>query len=84
MTKLDVRAFGLMLGCIWSAGVLALGIASMLSNWGWGSRTVKLFSTVYIGYRATLLGSFIGAAWGFIDGAISGTVIAWIYNRFIV
>ena len=81
MTKLDVRAFGFTLGCIWSFGVLALGVVSMLSNWG--SRTVKLFSTVYIGYRATLSGSFIGAAWGFVDGAISGTVIAWVYNRFL-
>ena len=81
MTKLDVRAFGLMLGCIWSVGVLALGIVSMLSNGG--ARIVKLFSTVYIGYRATLQGSLIGAAWGFIDGAISGIVIAWVYNRFI-
>ena len=81
MTKVDVRAFGLMLGCIWSVGVLALGIVSMLSNWG--ARTVKLFSGVYIGYKATLQGSLIGAAWGFMDGAISGIVIAWIYNRFI-
>ncbi|MCK5260449.1 MAG: bacteriophage holin [Candidatus Omnitrophica bacterium] len=81
MTKLDVRAFGLTLGCIWSFVVLALGMVSMLSNWG--TRTVKLFSTVYIGYRATLQGSFIGAAWGFIDGAISGIVIAWAFNRFI-
>jgi hypothetical protein len=81
MTKLDVRAFGLMFGCIWSAGVLALGIVSMLSNRG--ARAVKLFSTVYIGYKATLRGSLIGAAWGFVDGSISGIVIAWIYNKFI-
>ncbi len=81
MTKLDVRAFGLMLGCIWSAGVLVLGVVSMLSNWG--TRIVKLFSTVYIGYKATLWGSLIGAAWGFIDGAISGMVIAWVYNKFM-
>ena len=81
MTKLDVRAFGFMLGCIWSVGVLILGIVSMLSNRG--DRIVRLFSTVYIGYRATLQGSLIGAAWGFVDGAISGIVVAWIYNRFV-
>ena len=81
MTRLDVRAFGLALGCIWSAGVWVLGIVSMAS--GRGARAVKLFSTVYIGYRATLPGSLIGAAWGFMDGAVSGIIIAWIYNKFV-
>ncbi|MCK5083408.1 MAG: bacteriophage holin [Candidatus Omnitrophica bacterium] len=81
MARLDVRVFGLTLGCIWSFVVLALGIASMLLDRG--SRIVKLFSTVYMGYRSTVQGVLIGAAWGFMDGAVSGVMIAWLYNRIL-
>lgn len=79
---MDVRAFGLLLGCVWGIGVFGLGIASMMLN-RWGN-FVKLLSSVYIGYQATWLGSIRGAVWGFIDGLISGVVIAWIYNRFAI
>ena len=79
MMKLDVRAFGLALGCFWSASMLLLGFMSSITSWG--EKIVRLFSTVYIGYRGTPVGSLIGAFWGFLDGAISGILIAWIYNK---
>ena len=82
MTPINIKAFGLLLGCVWSSAVLILGIASMIT--GWGSNLVKLFSTVYIGYKANWRGSFIGAFWGFIDGLISGVVLAWIYNKLVI
>lgn len=80
MTKVDVWTFGLFLGCLWGAVVLILGVVAMLS--GRGAKIVGLFSSVYIGYKATWPGSFIGAVWGVLDGAVSGMVIAWIYNKF--
>jgi hypothetical protein len=82
MPKVDVQAFGFLLGGLWGAGVLSLGIAAMLLNRG--RKVVDLFSSVYIGYAATWPGSFIGAVWGFFDGLISGIVIAWIYNKIFV
>ena len=81
MTKLDVRAFGMLLGCIWGLGVLVVGVMAKMS--GRGSRFVKLCSTVYRGYKPTWPGSLIGGLWGFLDGAVSGIVIAWLFNRFI-
>jgi len=81
IAKLDVRLFGITLGCIWGFSVLGLGVVSMATHWG--SKIVKLFAKVYVGYESTLFGSVIGAVWGFIDGAISGMLIAWVYNRFI-
>ena len=81
MGRLDIKVCGLMAGCIWSAGIFILGFMTM-AWWEAGDRIVKLFSTVYIGYRANLLGCLIGAFWGFIDGAITGVLIAWIYNKF--
>jgi len=81
MTKLDVRAFSLALGSFWGVSVLMLGLASMI--WRRGNKIVRLSAIVYRGYSATLSGSLIGAVWGFLDGAVSGLLIAWIYNKFV-
>jgi len=81
MIKLDVRVFGLMLGCIWSFSVFTLALVSRGSQRAEG--IVQLFSKVYRGYGKTLLGGIIGAAWGFMDGAVSGLLIAWVYNKII-
>ena len=81
MVKIDMGAFCIALGCLWGVCVFVLGLLSMKSHNR--LKTVKLFAKVYIGYQATLLGSLIGALWGFIDGAISGLLIAWIYNIFV-
>lgn len=81
MMKLDVIEFGITLGCIWGSSVLMLTLMSRVSRRA--EKVVRLFSKVYIGCRKTLLGSFIGAVWGFFDGAVSGLLIAWIYNKII-
>lgn len=38
-------------------------------------------SHIYRGYEITLLGSFIGLVWGFLDGLIGGAIFAWLYNQ---
>jgi len=42
---------------------------------------VDAISSLYIGYRPSILGAIIGAMLGFVDGYITGVVIAWLYNR---
>ena len=80
MTKLDVKALGLTLGIIWGAAMLLLGLIYMFFDYGGAWMTVM--SSIYIGYRATFIGSIIGAIWGFIDAGIAGIIIAWLYNKF--
>ena len=79
MSRLDVKALGLTLGLVWAAGVLIMGVAAMLT--GYGSRFVGAVGTLYVGYKATVFGSIIGAAWGFVDAGIGGVIIAWLYNK---
>jgi len=79
MLKLDPKAFGLSLGIVWSVCAFLLGVLSMCCDWGTG--LVNAFSSLYIGYEATLTGSLIGAVWAFFDAAIGGIVIAWLYNK---
>jgi len=81
MMKLDVIGFGVTLGCIWSLCTLVLVLASRRSRKA--DAIVQLFSKVYRGFEKTLLGALVGAVWGFIDGTVSGLLIAWVYNKII-
>ena len=79
MAKLDVRAFGFALGIVWGAAMLIMGLLNM---WlGWGGAFEEVMSTVYLGYKPTLLGSIIGGLWGFVDAGIAGVVVGWLYNK---
>ncbi len=79
MKKLDVKAFGLSCGIVWGLAMLILGIMDMFSNWGIGITNVM--SSLYLGYKPTILGSLIGCLWGFFDAGVGGAVIALIYNK---
>lgn len=79
MAKLDVKALGLTLGIVWGGCMLLLGLSTTF--WGWGSGVVNAFSSLYIGYEATVFGSLIGGVWGFFDAGIGGVIIAWLYNK---
>jgi hypothetical protein len=79
MAKLDLKAFGLSFGIVWGFAMLSLGLINMGCNWGSG--IVESMSTLYIGYKATVLGSVIGGIWGFFDAGIGGVVVAWLYNK---
>lgn len=80
MAKLDARALGLSLGVLWGLSVVFMGLAAMACSWA--ARFVHLLSSLYIGYDATITGSLIGGVWGFVDAAIAGVLIAWLYNKF--
>ena len=77
MERLNVKALAVAVGASWGVCMLFLGLISVF---GWGERFVDLMASVYVGYKPTLLGSIIGAAYGFVDGAIGGAIVALIYN----
>lgn len=76
---LNPQATALACGIIWSAGVLLISLAALTFNYG--TDIVDLIGTVYVGYKPTVLGSFIGAIWGFFDAAFGGLIFAWLYNK---
>jgi len=77
MEKLNVKALAGGFGVSWAVCMLFVGWASIF---GWGTRLVEVFSSLYIGFAPTFLGGLLGAIWGFIDGAIGGAIIALVYN----
>lgn len=79
MQRLSIKGLGLALGVMWGAGVFFLGL---MGTFGWGTPIVELLGSGYIGYGPSLGGSVIGGIWAFVDGAVGGIVLAWLYNRF--
>jgi hypothetical protein len=78
---LNAKAFGLVLGLLFGI------IIFMATNWlvlKGGSQVgphLQLLSQYFIGYRVTFWGSFIGFAYGFALGTLSGAFIGWVYNK---
>lgn len=81
MAKLSVKALALSMGIIWGAALIIMGIVAMLAP-DYASGFVTAVGSLYVGYSATVGGIIIGAVWGFVDAAIGGALIAWLYNKF--
>ena len=75
-------AFGFTLGILWGLAMLLLGL---VHHWvpSYGTEFFKAISSVYIGFKPTIVGSFIGFAWGFVDFFVFGFLIAYIYNKMV-
>ena len=78
MEKLNVKALAVGIGVLWAIYVLFIG---WVAAFGWGTELVTVLSSLYIGYSASFVGGIIGGIWAFIDGAIAGAIIAWVYNK---
>ena len=79
--KLNVKAFSLTCGILWSIGLFLL-------TWWFiffegASQEVTLIGKMYRGYSISPLGSLIGFFWALADGLIGGAVFAWLYNTFV-
>ena len=78
--SLSVKGAAIAAGATWGLGMFLLGLASLFFNWG--TAMTDMLGSLYIGYTPTIVGSFIGGVWGFVDGAIGGAVFAFLYNKF--
>jgi len=78
--SLNVKATALTGAFFWGAGVFI--ITWWLIGFEGASGEVTWLGRMYRGYTVSPAGSIIGLAWGFIDGLVSGAIIAWLYNFF--
>ncbi len=79
--KLKPFALGITLGIVWGGALFFTTLLSVFTGYG------KLFlealpQSIYPGYSISLVGSFLGLIYGFLDGLICGALIGWIYNKF--
>lgn len=80
-TRFSVLSLALTAGICWSLGILIIGLVAM--QYELGKPFVDLFASIYIGFAATVKGSFVGAGWAFIDGFLGGLFFALVYNTIL-
>jgi len=81
--KLSVKSMALTLGILWGAVFLLVGLANQIWN-GYGLPFLVLMDSIYPGYDVGGFGSVIvGTVYAFVDAAVGGAVLAWLYNRLI-
>ncbi len=78
--KLNAKALALTLGIVWSLGILSISLLALLSQ-DYLHNISDFFASVYLGYDLSAIGIIIGMVWAFIDAAIGGFIIAWLYNK---
>lgn len=76
--KISPKAAGIALAVFWTLCVLILGLSAMCSGYGMGF--VTALSGLYLGFAATIKGLLIGILWAFVDGLLTGLILAWLYN----
>ena len=76
--KINVKAFSLACGIVWGFGILLLTWWIIANEGATGEPT--LIGRLYLGYTISIVGSFIGFAWAFVDGMIGGALFSWLYN----
>jgi len=83
--KLSVKAMAAAGGLLWGGGMLAVAMGNLISS-SYGTAFLEVMSSVYNGYHAsgTFGDALVGGAYGLVDGALGGAVLAWLYNIFAV
>ena len=79
--RLNVAALTLAVGLIWGGAILVVALANQI--WpSYGRAFLDLVASIYPGYhRNPGVGSVVeGALYAFVDGAIAGAVLGWLYN----
>jgi len=79
--RFNVAALTLAAGLTWGAAILVVASANQI--WpGYGGAFLELVASIYPGYHPDPgFGSVVtGTLYGFVDGAIAGAVLGWLYN----
>ncbi len=81
--KLSVKALAMASAIAWGGCLLFIAVANLILP-VYGELWLQLAQSIYPGYNGPAgLGSvIIVTLYGAVDGAVLGTVIAWLYNRF--
>jgi len=78
MERLNTVGFAVGFGAMWSVSILYIAWGAMYGMDAGG--VIEFLAQVYPGYDVSYVGGLAGAFWGFMDGAIQGTIIAVVYN----
>jgi tetrahydromethanopterin S-methyltransferase subunit G len=80
VTRLDAVLHGIVTGLIVGVAIFIATNWLVLKGGDVVGPHMALLGQFFIGYQVTLLGSFIGLAYGFVAGFVLGYVVAALYN----
>lgn len=78
--RLKPAALGAALGLVWGGSLFVTTWLAYFTGYGVLFLNV-LAGSIYPGYSITPFGSVLGFGYGFLDGFVSASLIAWIYNK---
>ena len=83
MMRLSLKGMAIALGLLWGAAILLVGVINLLIP-NYGANFLQMTSSVYPWFHdsRTAASVAIGTVDGLIDGAITGLILAWLYNCF--
>jgi hypothetical protein len=81
--RLSLRAITLSASLLWGCAMLLIGLIHMAVP-SYGGEFLRMMSSVYPGAdtTATLGRVLLGAVYGFVDGALAGFFLGWLYDVF--
>ena len=81
-TKVSVKAAGIAGGVMLAVYMFLATLVAMnnINIYGFSNEYFNLLVTIFPGLSASVIGLFIGAAWGFVHGFILAAVFAWLYD----
>ena len=81
---LNSKALAYAGAALWAGSFLLVGLIN-LSAPSYGLELLELLSSLYPGYTVdrTIESVFVGTGYALVDGAASGWVFAWLYNRLV-
>lgn len=72
--------FGLACGILWGVLLGLCVVGTQLFSYP-SADFYPWIAAIYPGFDLSWTGAILGAAYGFIDGFVGGSVFAWLYNR---
>lgn len=73
-------SFGLAIGVFWGVSVLLMGLMAHFFTFEEG--VVTIIGNMYIEYQVSIIGSVLRGIIAFVDGFVTGIILAWLYNFF--
>jgi hypothetical protein len=83
MRRLSLKSLAISGGVLWGACILCVGLIHSADP-SYGVKFLAMTSSIYPGFHVTgaIERVVIRTIEGFFDGAVTGLVLAWIYNCF--
>ena len=78
---LNTKILGLALGLLCGLTIFSATIWLVVKGSDSADPHLQLLSQYFFGYKVSFLGSLIGFAYGFAVGTLSGSLLAWLYNK---